>query len=163
MFRSITLAAVAVLSAACASAQDGAVSPYTAAVRATPPATPPAPHAGDAPTVFARADMHFTPTEVGERIQLTDEPSRTLGVVEIHITTLNPGQSSHAPHQHANEEVIVLHQGELEVYVNGTVERVGPGSVLVFLSNDWHSVNNVGTVPATYQVINFHPDRRPVN
>jgi hypothetical protein len=28
---------------------------------------------------------------------------------------------------------------------------------MVFLSNDWHSVNNVGDVPATYHVINFRP------
>jgi quercetin dioxygenase-like cupin family protein len=156
MIRTLALAATFALIAPFAFA-EGAPSPLTQAVQATPPAQAPPAQPGAAPTIFPWAEMNFQTTDVGARIQLMDEPSRTLEVLEIHITTLNPGMSSHAPHQHANEEVIVLHEGELEVYVNGETKRIGPGSVMVFLSNDWHSVNNVGAAPATYHVINFHP------
>jgi multidrug efflux pump subunit AcrB len=95
-------------------------------VHAPPPAVAPPAAPGNPPTIFARSEMNFTPTGVGSRVQLTDEASRTLVVLEIHITTLNPGQSSHEPHRHANEEVIVLHEGELEVYVNGETKVIGP-------------------------------------
>lgn len=149
--------AAAALGAACASAQEGAPTLFGRAVSTPPPAEAPVPHAGNPPTVFSASEMHWTDTDVGRRTQLTDEASRTIGNLEIHVTTLNPGNSSHAPHRHAQEEVIVLHDGTLEVYVNGETKVIGPGSVMVFLSNDWHAVNNVGNTPATYQVINFHP------
>jgi quercetin dioxygenase-like cupin family protein len=159
MLRTTLFAAALALSAGCATAQpaEPAVSPITAAINAAPPAEPPLPHAGEPATIFAWDEMHFTDTDVGRRIQLMDEASRTLDQLEIHITPLNPGQSSHDPHRHSNEEVIVLHQGTLRVYVNGETKLIGPGSLMVFLSNDWHSVNNVGDVPATYHVINFRP------
>ncbi|MCA8902597.1 MAG: cupin domain-containing protein [Hyphomonas sp.] len=135
-----------------AMAEDATIA---SAVAAPPPAEAADALPGDAPTVFAWDDMAFTDTDVGRRVQLMDQASRTLDQLEIHITTLNAGESSHAPHRHPNEEVVVLMEGTLEAYVNGVTETVGPGSVLVFLSNDWHGVRNVGDGPATYQVINF--------
>jgi quercetin dioxygenase-like cupin family protein len=156
MVRAFGLALALALSAGCATAQE-APTPFSRAVNTPPPAAAPPAAPGNPPTVFARSDMTFAPTDVGSRVSLMDEATRTLGQLEIHITTLNPGQQSHPPHQHPNEEVIVLQQGELEVYVNGATKRITAGSIMVFLSNDWHSVNNVGTEPATYQVINFHP------
>jgi quercetin dioxygenase-like cupin family protein len=159
-FRPIAIATALVLTASGLAAQESSSpqSPVTAAVNAAPPEVAPDPRPGNPATIFPWAEMDFAPTGTGERVQLMDEPSRTLGVMEIHITTLNPGQTSHAPHRHANEEVIVLYRGTLDVYVNGEVKRIGPGSVMVFLSNDWHSVNNVGDEAATYHVFNFHPD-----
>jgi quercetin dioxygenase-like cupin family protein len=127
------------------------------AVAATPPQAPPESREGEPVGVFAASEMDWSDTGVGRRTQLMDDPTRTLAQLEIHITTLNPGESSHEPHRHPNEEVVVLREGELEVYVNGETKIIGPGSVMVFLSGDWHSVNNVGSVPATYEVINFHP------
>ncbi|MEJ0059848.1 MAG: cupin domain-containing protein [Terricaulis sp.] len=156
MVRSFGLALALVLSAACASAQE-APTAFAQAVATPPPAVAPPAAPGNPPTVFARSEMVFAPTDVGSRVSLIDEATRTLGQLEIHITTLNPGMASHAPHQHPNEEVIVLQQGELEVYVNGETKRISAGSMMVFLSNDWHSVNNVGSEPAIYEVINFHP------
>ena len=41
-------------------------------------------------------------------------PTATLDELEMHITTLNPGQSSHAPHQHPNEELVIVRQGTVE-------------------------------------------------
>ncbi len=131
---------------------------FSAAVAAPPPpSVAPEARAGSPPTIFAWDEMRFTETDVGRRTQLIDEASRSLHQLEIHITTLNPGMSSRAPHRHANEEVILLHEGHLRVYVNGETKDIGPGSVMVFLSNDWHSVNNIGDTPATYHVINYHP------
>jgi XRE family transcriptional regulator, regulator of sulfur utilization len=101
------------------------------------------------------SEMAVTPTQEGERRALMNGPSRTLDNLEIHITTLNPGQTSHPPHRHANEEVVIVDSGALEVYLNGVTKRVGPGAVLVFMSNDWHNVTNAGTTPATYHVINW--------
>jgi quercetin dioxygenase-like cupin family protein len=68
---------------------------------------------------------------------------------------LNPGQTSHAPHQHRNEELVILASGKLEATSNGKTKVLGPGSIIFNASNQLHGVRNVGDGPATYHVINW--------
>lgn len=95
------------------------------------------------------------PTSVGQYRQFLRAPTATLDELEVHATTLNPGQSSHPPHQHPNEELVILASGRLEAMSNGKTQVLGPGSVIFNASNQWHSVKNVGDVPATYHVVNW--------
>jgi len=71
------------------------------------------------------------------------------------VTTLNPGATSHAPHKHANEELVIVKEGTVEALVNGEWKRVGPGSVIFNASNQLHGIRNVGSMSATYHVINW--------
>jgi uncharacterized cupin superfamily protein len=96
-----------------------------------------------------------TPTDVGSVRQFFRAPTATLDELELHVTTLNPGVASHAPHQHPNEELVIIREGTVEVLVNGKMLRAGPGSVVFNASNQLHSLRNVGTTPATYHVINW--------
>jgi len=105
--------------------------------------------------VFRYDTLAAKPTGVGERRDVTDGPTATFERFESHITTLLPGRMSHVPHQHPQEEVIILGQGTLDVTINGVTTRAGPGSLLFFAANDWHNVQNVGDVPAEYFVFNF--------
>jgi quercetin dioxygenase-like cupin family protein len=88
-------------------------------------------------------------------------PTVTLDELEMHITTLNPGQTSHAPHQHPNEELIILREGTVEALVHGEWKRLGPGSIIFQASNELHGIKNVGTVPATYHVVNWRTAATP--
>ncbi len=92
---------------------------------------------------------------------LVRAPTVTLDELEMHVTTLNPGQTSHAPHKHANEELIILKEGTLETLSLGEWKRVGPGSMIFNASNDLHGVRNVGTVPAIYHVVNWKTAATP--
>lgn len=96
-----------------------------------------------------------SPTGVGQYRQFLRAPTATLDELEVHVTTLNPGQTSHPPHQHPNEELVILASGKLEAMSNGKTRVLGPGSVIFNASNQWHSVKNVGDVPATYHVVNW--------
>lgn len=116
------------------------------------PATPPAPLGS---TVFKWEDLAVRPTGNGERRDVTDRPTATFEGFESHVTMLLPGRLSHAPHQHAREELIILCDGTLDVTINGATTRAGPGSLLFFAANDFHNVQNVGDTPATYFVFNF--------
>jgi XRE family transcriptional regulator, regulator of sulfur utilization len=83
-------------------------------------------------------------------------PTATLDELEIHVTALPPGQTTHPPHTHQNEEIIVVREGTLEAFQNGKTTRVGPGSLLFMGSNEPHNVTNVGsTTTAVYHVINW--------
>lgn len=116
---------------------------------------PAAPAAALPSTAFVWDELVPHATGVGQRRDVCDQPTATLERLECHISTLNPGLASHPPHTHPQEELIVLTQGSLEVFVNGEVTRAGPGAVFWFASHDPHAVNNRGDAPATYFVFNF--------
>src|SRR5215212_2016184 len=94
-------------------------------------------------------------TNVGAARQFFRSPTATLDELELHVTTLNPGLSSHAPHQHPNEELVIIKEGTVEALVKGEWIKAGPGSVIFNASNELHALKNTGTTPATYHVINW--------
>jgi quercetin dioxygenase-like cupin family protein len=100
-------------------------------------------------------------TPVGSTRSFFKAPTATLDELELHVTTLNPGQTSHAPHQHPNEELVIIKEGTVEALVQGEWKRVGEGSVIFNASNQLHGLKNVGTTPATYHVINWKSSATP--
>lgn len=107
-------------------------------------------------TVFNWDSLPAKPTKIGVARAGVNAPVPSLHALEFHVTTLNPGQRSHPPHQHPQEEMIVLKEGTLDAFVNGKHQTIGPGSMLFLASYDWHNVTNIGATPATYYVINCH-------
>jgi quercetin dioxygenase-like cupin family protein len=106
-------------------------------------------------TAFDWDGVTVRKTAVGETRQFLRSPTATLDELELHVTTLNPGQTSHAPHQHANEELIIIREGTVEAFVLGEWKKLGPGSVIFNASNEMHAIRNVGTGPTTYHVVNW--------
>jgi quercetin dioxygenase-like cupin family protein len=94
-------------------------------------------------------------TPYGTVRQFLRAPTATLGELELHVTTLNAGQTSNAPHQHPNEELIIIKEGTVEALVHGGWRTLGVGSVIFQASNELHGIKNVGQGPATYHVINW--------
>ena len=99
--------------------------------------------------------LKATPNAYGEVRSVVRRPTATLDELEMHITTLKPGETSHAPHQHPNEELVIVKEGTVEVLNNGELKRLGVGSIIFQGSNQLHGIRNVGTTPATYHVVNW--------
>ena len=97
------------------------------------------------------------PTSFGSERALFKGPTATLDQLDVHVVTLNPGQAPHPPHQHANEEVLVVKEGTLEFLINGEWKPAGPGSAIFIASNQLHGVRNHGSVPVTFHVISWTP------
>jgi XRE family transcriptional regulator, regulator of sulfur utilization len=89
----------------------------------------------------------------GERRIVFDGPTVKMTELECHITTLNPGQISGKPHTHANEELIIVRAGTVDVIINDRHQTVGPGSVFYFAPQDTTGIRNPGATPAVYTVI----------
>lgn len=115
------------------------------------------------PAVFDWQQMAVKDTDVGQLRSLFRQPTATLDELEMHVTTLNPGIASHPPHQHPNEELVIVREGTVEVLSGGVWKRLGPGSVIFNASNSPHALRNVGMTPATYHVINWKTPATPAN
>ena len=131
--------------------------PFTAEAFAVPAPPEGPPVLG--PTVFAWEDMKPVRNEHGEVRSLCKSPTATVDQLEMHVTTLDPGQSPHPPHHHVNEELIILREGHVETLSDGKWVKVAPGSVIFNASNSLHGLRNIGAKPATYHVINWSPNK----
>ncbi|MEJ7713259.1 MAG: cupin domain-containing protein [Pyrinomonadaceae bacterium] len=107
-------------------------------------------------SIFEWNSISARPTKIGAVRQFFQAPTATLDELECHVTTLNAGQSPHPPHQHPDEELIIIKEGVVESLVNGEMKRVGPGSVIFQAANQMHSIRNVGETAATYHVIKWN-------
>ena len=107
-------------------------------------------------SIFDWNKIPVTASKVGSGRKFFQAPTATLDELECHVTTLNPGQTPHAPHKHPDEEIIIIKEGTVESLNNGELKRVGPGSIIFQASNQLHSIKNVGTTPATYHVIKWN-------
>lgn len=112
-------------------------------------------------TIYDWNDIKAEATKTGEKRQILQAPTPTLDELELHVTTLNPGEAPHPPHQHPEEELIIIKEGIVESTVNGITKRVGPGSVIFQASNQLHGLRNVGTTKAVYHVIKWKTEKTP--
>jgi len=88
---------------------------------------------------------------------LVDTMTTNLSRLEMHVTTLAPGQSPHAPHRHAHEELMIVRHGSLAVFQNGVTRHAKIGDVIFEASQELHGLRNEGSDSATYLVIRLDP------
>ncbi len=104
---------------------------------------------------FDYTDMKFEENQKGGRRNVMRRPTATLKELEMHITTLKEGMTSHAPHMHVDEEIIVILTGEVEEMINGAPYHLGPGSVIFLSSMDPHGIRNAGRKQCEYYAIRW--------
>jgi len=110
---------------------------------------------------FNWSDFKAEPTKSGERRECFDAATATLERLECHVTTLNPGEVPHAPHQHPEEELVIVKQGVLEAMQNHKTNRVEAGGLIFEASNEFHGLRNIGASQAVYYVVKFYPRDLP--
>src|SRR6478735_11955814 len=91
-------------------------------------------------TVYGWSTAETKPNDWGAVRQVMRTPTPTLDELEIHISTLAPGKSPHAPHQHEHEELLIVKEGTLETFQSGVKRKVGPGAIIFQASNELHNV-----------------------
>jgi len=115
------------------------------------------------PAVFDAATFKPVSNPTGSVVQVVKQPTATLNELEMHVTTLNPGVTSHPPHKHPNEELVLIREGNVETLSGGSWKRIGPGSIIFNASNSLHALRNVGATPAVYDVVNWTSATTPKN
>jgi len=119
----------------------------------------PAPAIGSG--IFPWEQIELKPTKTGGRAVVFDGPTATLDHFHCHVSRLNPGENTGAPHRHPQEELIVIKEGSLEVNIDGKVQTAGTGSMIFYSANENENMRNVGPGPATYYVFQFYTAKTP--
>jgi mannose-6-phosphate isomerase-like protein (cupin superfamily) len=77
-------------------------------------------------------------------------PTGQLKLLTAGSLELKPGMSPHPPHQHPEEEILLITEGEGEIVLDGNVARVAPGSMMYCAAGRTHGVTNTGKTPLTF-------------
>jgi uncharacterized cupin superfamily protein len=82
---------------------------------------------------------------------LFQQATHYLGKLHAHLTILQPG-AGYEPHADAYDVAIVVLSGEVET----VGERVTALGIVYYSAGELHGMRNVGNIPATYLVFEFH-------
>jgi (S)-ureidoglycine aminohydrolase len=109
------------------------------------------------PTILTWSNMPVQHTAKGETRQIFSQPTSWLAKIDLHATTLNPGEVSHPPHIHRAEEIILMRTGHVREYINGKHCPATGGDLIFLPSGNPHALENTGTERAEYFALQWQP------
>ena len=71
----------------------------------------------------------------------------------VKMSVAGPGQSTHAPHRHAGDEIFYVLEGTAQFYLNGKTTTGGPNTSFYCPDNSEHGISNAGKTELKYLVI----------
>ena len=94
------------------------------------------PATGDSPG--AKAYVHY------------NGPTAQLTAVATGMVTLEPGARPHPPHQHPEEEFVIVASGTGEIVVGDVTTQVAAGDVMYSAGNVLHGITNTGSTQMVF-------------
>lgn len=76
--------------------------------------------------------------------------TQELGYLVAGSVVLNPGQEPHPPHQHPEEEFMIVGEGTGEILAGSKTTQVGPGALMFSESDHLHGIKNTGSAPMRF-------------
>ena len=113
------------------------------ALLAAPPATIPN-------ATLAEKDAKLTREPFGDLHIYFDGPTGQIRSMTAGSLRLKPGLSPHPPHQHPEEEFMVITEGAGEISLDGKITQVGPGSMMYCAGGRLHGITNTGRMPLLF-------------
>ena len=77
-------------------------------------------------------------------------PTDQLRGMVAGMCVLDPGSSPHPPHQHPEEEFLIIATGTGEIICGADTTPVGPGAMMYCAGDTVHGITNTGKVPLTF-------------
>lgn len=106
-------------------------------------------------TVCDWPDLPIQTTPKGETRQIFSEPTTRLTKIDMHATTLNAGEVSHAPHTHPQTEIILMRSGQVEMQIGDKFYPAQTGDLILLTSETPHALKNTGATPAQYYALQW--------
>jgi quercetin dioxygenase-like cupin family protein len=74
--------------------------------------------------------------------------------ISFFVVTSDPGKGADK-HRHPYAEIFVILEGDIEVIVDGEMNRVAKGNIVIIPPNTWHEFKNRSEQAAL--MVNIHP------
>ena len=100
--------------------------------------------------VFGATKARLQREQFGDLRIYFDGATDQLKVLTAGSLELKPGMTPHAPHQHPEEEIMLITEGEGEIYLDGKTTPVKPGFMMYCAAGRLHGVTNTGKIPMTF-------------
>ncbi len=100
--------------------------------------------------VFGARGAVLRREEFGDLRIYFDGETDQLKVLTAGSLALKSGRTPHAPHQHAEEESLLITEGTGEISLDGKITLVGPGSMMYCAAGRMHGITNTGKTPMTF-------------
>jgi len=94
--------------------------------------------------------LKFKPSARGGGIAFFDRSTAMCERFEMHITRLDHKGESHAPHHHAETEIMLMISGETEMTIDGQEYKGSAGDLYFVGSELMHGIRNATDSPCTY-------------
>ena len=78
--------------------------------------------------------------------------------MKVHATTVAAGDAPHPGHEHADEELIIVKEGQLTVTIKGKQETLEKGSIALIMPGDAHALTNGSKKPVTYYIMRYETE-----
>ena len=100
--------------------------------------------------------------EWGEFVEYFGGETQGLSDLLSGTATIKPGLEIHPPHKHAEEEFLMVLEGEGEWSVGGKTFTATAGDMLYAAAWDVHGIKNTGEEPLKFVFWKAHPKGMPV-
>ena len=105
--------------------------------------------------VFNPEQAKITQESFGELLIYFTGSTGQLGLLETGRVILNPGATPHPPHQHPEEELLLVTEGAGEISIDGKIHASGPGAMMYCAANRLHGIVNTGRTPLTFYFVKW--------
>jgi quercetin dioxygenase-like cupin family protein len=96
------------------------------------------------------ADAKNTHETFGDLAVYFDGRTDQLKGLTMGSLRLKPGMEPHPPHQHPEEEIMVVAEGTGEISVEGKTTKVAPGATMYCAGGKLHGIVNTGKAPLLF-------------
>ena len=127
--------------------------------------------AGAAPVqIAARSARDYQPVAAGwGSYHILHGSTPNASSMESHVSVLSPGHCPHPPHAHAEEELLIILDGDAELLVAedgntraAKVTRVSTGAVAYYPAFQYHTIRNASAAPLVYLMYKWQGPPREV-
>ena len=99
---------------------------------------------------IAISDTHVTQERFGETRMYFEGATDMLKALSVGSLVLAPGMTPHPPHQHPEEELLLVAEGSGNIRVGDEITEVAAGAMMYCAGNKLHGIENTGTSPMLF-------------
>jgi (S)-ureidoglycine aminohydrolase len=94
------------------------------------------------PILLDWTELTVKTTDKGESRPIFSRPVAWLEKIDMHATTLDPGEISHPQHVHRAEEIILLRSGHVRMHIADGYQKASGGDLVFLASGVPHNLEN---------------------